>query len=335
MPFIDKILVSRSLSIVGMEKNTGKTECLNYVIYRLKEKEKIIGLTSIGIDGESVDQVTETPKPEIEIYPGTIFITSEKHYKQKQLTAEILDITQKSTALGRLITARAKDFGKVICSGPSQTVWLKEIIDKTRDMGVDLFLVDGALSRKSSASPSITESMILTTGAAVAPGIDDIVKKTAFLVKLINIESFDTEHHEILMGKEKGLYIITKDNELIDTCIESGLFADKISPEFINKASAIFLSGILTDRFIELIRVQNTKKKIVILVKDFTKIFISKEKYYGFLRSGGEIRVLLKPNLIAICINPLSPFGYKLDSNLLADKLHDEIKLPIYDIKKI
>lgn len=318
-----------------MEKNTGKTECLNYIIYRLKEKEKIIALTSIGIDGESIDQVTETSKPEIEIYPGTIFITSEKYYKQKQLTAEILDITQKSTALGRLITARAKDFGKVICSGPSQTVWLKEVIDKTSEFGIDLFLVDGALSRKSSSSPSITESMILTTGAAVAPRIDDIVKKTSFLVKLINIEKFDTEFSKILLEKEKGLFIITKDNELIDTGIESGLFADKLSSEIFNKAFAIFLSGILTDRFIELIRVQNTKKKIIILVKDFTKIFLSKEKYHGFLKSGGEIRVLLKPKLIAVCINPLSPLGYKLDSKLLADKLHDEIKLPIYDIKNI
>ena len=37
MPFIEDILKHKSLSIVGLEKNTGKTECLNYVLSRLKD----------------------------------------------------------------------------------------------------------------------------------------------------------------------------------------------------------------------------------------------------------------------------------------------------------
>ena len=35
MHIIDDILQYQSLSIVGMEKNTGKTECLKYVLERL------------------------------------------------------------------------------------------------------------------------------------------------------------------------------------------------------------------------------------------------------------------------------------------------------------
>ena len=62
MPFISGLTQLRSLSIVGMAKNTGKTECLNYVLRRLWEEypQVSLALTSIGIDGERRDQVTQT-----------------------------------------------------------------------------------------------------------------------------------------------------------------------------------------------------------------------------------------------------------------------------------
>ncbi len=56
MPFVDEILKYRSVSIVGLEKNTGKTECLNYIINRLPTDYFSVAVTSIGLDGESPDQ---------------------------------------------------------------------------------------------------------------------------------------------------------------------------------------------------------------------------------------------------------------------------------------
>ena len=70
MPFIADIVKHKSLSIVGLEKNTGKTECLNYVLKRLSKTNNKVALTSIGIDGETRDQVKQTPKPEVTIYEG-------------------------------------------------------------------------------------------------------------------------------------------------------------------------------------------------------------------------------------------------------------------------
>ena len=84
LPFIEEILKYNSISIVGLAKNAGKTECLNYILNRVKNTGKQFALTSIGIDGEDRDQVCQTPKPEIEVYEGMIFITSEKHYREKR-----------------------------------------------------------------------------------------------------------------------------------------------------------------------------------------------------------------------------------------------------------
>ncbi|MBQ2490964.1 MAG: hypothetical protein II539_04640, partial [Muribaculaceae bacterium] len=85
MPFINEILNYSSLSIVGLEKNTGKTECLKYVLKRMPVDSRRIAVTSIGIDGETVDQVTRTQKPEIVLPQGMFFATSEAHYRQRRL----------------------------------------------------------------------------------------------------------------------------------------------------------------------------------------------------------------------------------------------------------
>ena len=79
MTFVKDALSYKSLSIVGLDKNTGKTECLNYILGKVEGTGKRIALTSIGIDGESRDTVTHTAKPEIKIHPGMIFISDEKH----------------------------------------------------------------------------------------------------------------------------------------------------------------------------------------------------------------------------------------------------------------
>lgn len=335
MPFLKEILKYKSLSIIGTEKNTGKTECLNYIIQSLKNSNKTIAITSIGIDGESVDAVTETPKPEIEIYKNNIFLSSEKHFLQKQITAEILDVSEKQTSLGRLITARAMDTGKLIFSGPPDTKWLKEEIQNSQKYGVDLFLVDGALSRKSTASPSVTESMILTTGAALSANIPTLVKKTKFICDLIELLVFETNLTNELLQIKNGLWAIDSDNIIHDLDIKSTLLLDKAKDKLYSKGCVIFASGIITNNILEFMRIQKNIKETILIVKDFTKIFVSQEKYNSFTKAGGKIMVLLKPNLISICVNPWSPRGIVLDSQKLREELFKAINLPIYDIKAL
>jgi hypothetical protein len=318
-----------------MEKNTGKTECLNYIIKRLEEKNKLFALTSIGLDGESVDQVTETPKPEISLNKDSIFTTSEIHFRQKKLTAEILNISEKQTALGRLITAKVKDKGKIIISGPSDTVWLKNLIEELKFFNPDIIIVDGAISRKSPGSPSVTDSIILTTGAALSSNIRSIVKKTAFVHKLINLDVFDFPYIDDLLKTEEGLWAIDENQKIYDLQIKSSLLLEKSSDKLFKFGNIIFASGIITDKLLEIARIQKNISNTTIVVKDFTKIFVSPEKYSAYIAKGGKIKVLLKTKLITVCVNPVSPEGFILDSKKLCDELYQTLGIPIYDIKSI
>ena len=166
--------------MVGMEKNCGKTECLNYILRNLPSDGPGVCVTSIGLDGERTDQVTGTAKPEIVLRSGMFFSTSETHYRSRRLVSEIVDVSGETTALGRLITARVALEGKVILSGPSSTVSLKRWMDSISGFGIGLTIIDGALSRKSSASPAVSEAMVLATGAALSCNMPALVDRTAF-----------------------------------------------------------------------------------------------------------------------------------------------------------
>lgn len=336
MPFIEAILKHKSLSIVGMAKNTGKTVCLNYIIKRLHELDKKIALTSIGIDGEKTDQVTHTKKPEIELAEGSIFVTSEKHYKQRELIAEILNLSERQTSLGRLVTAKVINTGKVILSGPTSTVWLSGLLSDLQKYEIDIALVDGALSRKSLGAPSVTQSMILTTGAAVSKNIPKLVQQTKYTVSLINLEVYKTNLSHRLLAIEKGLWAIDEKNkEVHDLKIPSTFLLEKFKDNLFQYGNIIYASGVVSDKILHFLSVQKNLSEIVLVVKDFTKIFATQQAYNMYISKGGSLKVLLKTELIALCINPVSPEGYTLNSKKLRKALIKEISLPVYDVKDL
>lgn len=333
--FIDDVLKFKSLSIVGMEKNTGKTETLNFIIQELQKRQKKGAVTSIGIDGENIDFVTHTHKPEIYLPENSIFVTSEKHYNERRLTSEILNVSQRKTALGRLITAQVKMSGKVILSGPSTVSWLHETIRNLSLYHPDIVIVDGALSRKSFGSPAVTDAMILTTGAAFSTHLPRLISETKFTCKLITLEQFETPHSEILMNFENGIYAIDDEGEIHDLQIPSSLLLQQYKDRLFKFGHTIFVSGVVTDKMLEILRMQKEISDTLLVVKDFTKIYASKEMVNAFLKRGGRIRVLLKTELIAVCINPLSPSGYIMNSSHLRELLAEELQMPVYDIKQI
>ncbi|WP_129409967.1 hypothetical protein [Marinitoga lauensis] len=317
-----------SISVVGLEKNTGKTETLNYIIKKLDKK---IGITSIGIDGESIDQVTSTPKPEIVIKEGTIFATAEKFYKQKKLTAEILSIEDDlRTSLGRIIIAKALDNGKVVLAGPQSATKIKKLIEKIKKLGAEIVLIDGALSRLSPASPVITDAMILATGAALTLNINELVKKTKHIVNLIQLEEY--ENVERLSSLEDGIYVISEKIEKLP--IKSLLSFKSLEKHILEYGNKIYITGALTDSFLKHLINQKKLENVEIIVKDFTKIFISPETFNLYTKKGGKIKVLKKTHLIAITINPYSPHGYILNSDEIKKRLKEVIDIPILNVRE-
>ena len=321
------------MSIVGLEKNTGKTECLKYVLDRLPVQRKRIAVTSIGIDGETVDQVTRTQKPEIALREGMFFGTSEMHYRQRRLVSELINVSDESTSLGRVVTARALTGGKILLSGPSSATSLRRWMNEMHRMDIDLVIIDGALSRLSSASPAVSQSMILATGAAYSANISTLVSKTAHVVELVNLERTSIENISRLMPLEKGVWFIDKDDNLHSLDAITSLSKD-IHFEGMEDCRTLYVAGALVDGFLEKVRKNKSLKQVELVVRDFTKLFVSPQQFRLFIKAGGHITVLQKSKLLAVTVNPTSPSGYVLDSDTLCAKLSEAIQLPVYDLIK-
>ena len=351
MFFIKEIQKFNSVSIVGMAKNTGKTTCLNYIIERLYAEGKKIALTSIGVDGEERDVLYDTPKPRIVLHKGMVFVTSEKDFSECEFPAEILSMSERSTPLGRLVTARAKGSGKVVISGPSDSAWLQEVLSELPKFGVEITLVDGALSRMSLASPAVTEALILCTGAACSPQLQELIRKTKFRCSLIDLEQVNDVLKNQLQQLDDGVWaenpatnVWEKIANSVFTFDNDSRHCEALSAEAIQKevdcfatlamtdSKKIFVTGAITDDFLK--QLNKHKQPLHLITTDFTKLFITPLTYDKFFRNGGKINVLQKAKLIAVCTNPTSPEGAYFDPELLQSEMERALGVSVYDVVK-
>lgn len=329
MKLIDDILRFRSLAVVGLEKNTGKTECLNYILRNLPEVTRP-AVTSIGTDGERVDAVTRTAKPEIWLREGTVFGTAEKYYTSRGLVSEILGIGGRATSLGRTVTARALSGGKVMLSGPPSTGELKRWMDSLGQFGAGPVIVDGALSRMSLASPAVTEAMILSTGAAFSADMNTLVKETAYRVELIGLPLAPEGDRKALEGAGGGIWKLCGGRAC---CVsETGALSTDAVKDTFADCDAVYVSGALTSRLLGMLGAGEVRR---IIVGDFTKIFVPTQEYRTFTALGGRIEVLRRSELLAVCVNPVAPNGMVLDTDKLVERMSAAVTVPVYDIMKV
>lgn len=333
MPFINDILRYRSLAIVGLEKNTGKTVCLNYILRRMNELQVPLGVTSIGVDGEQVDAVFATAKPEITLYKGTLFITSEQHYMKRQVVSVLEHVDSRRTSLGPLVTARVLVPGKVLLSGAATTGALRGQMQMLDSMGCTLSIVDGALSRLSLASPTVTDAMILATGAAVSANVKQLIAKTRFLYNLICLDEVAPTLRESLINIESGLWAIDNDDQPHDLGIASVFLIDRSEGDILRYGRRLFVAGAVSDRLLKTLSAKGSG--ITLIARDFTKLFLTPETYNAYLRAGNSLMVLQRSKLIAVTLNPTSPQGFLLDSKSTCAALSDALQTPVYDVMKI
>ena len=175
--------------------------------------------------------------------------------------------------------------------------------------------------------------MILATGAAYSANINTLVQKTAFVVQMINLDITSQENYNTFNDIKNGVWAIDEDGVLHDLKVASSL-STNINTDGLKKCRTLFVSGALTDNFVNNIRQNRIFNETELVVRDFTKIFLTPMTYNSFVNGKRKITVLQKSKLIAVCVNPTSPNGIVLDSEKLCNTLSEAIKLPVYDLRK-
>jgi hypothetical protein len=119
---------ARVLSIVGLAKNTGKTNTLNYVIHEFANKDVICGLTSTGRDGEGFDVLTSAiKKPSIYVTKGNYIATASQFIKNLGDNVTALLDTGFRTQMGNVQICRINNACAVQLAGPLTNKGIKEV----------------------------------------------------------------------------------------------------------------------------------------------------------------------------------------------------------------
>lgn len=323
-----------SVSLIGMCKNAGKTTTLNKLIAELKQNGISFGATSVGRDGESTDLVTNTVKPGIFVYKGTIVATAADLLKYCDTTKEILYSTGIYTPMGEIIVFRALTDGFVQIAGPSMTTQLAEVSDIIRPYGVEKILIDGALGRKSLCSKKVSQSTILCTGASYHKDMRTVIRDTAYTCELLQLPQVPFEVPVELWNQNKIKYIPVHDQADISLPSERMTVEQIWRRDAKNPPEYIVVQGGLTDAMVKSLIMSNAdlrNKKMVLL--DGSKILLSSDMYEKLKIKGLQFEVADALELLAVTINPFSAYGFHFDKDLFMEQMSAAVNVPVYNVR--
>ncbi|MBQ1396301.1 MAG: hypothetical protein IIY84_03220 [Eubacterium sp.] len=335
--FYDLSQQYKTLSIVGMHKNAGKTTALNYFIEEADDEGIRLGITSTGRDGETTDLVTNTEKPRVYLYEDTIVSVPKQLYDLAEAGLEILYMTNYRTSIGELLICRVAESGYVQIAGPVATADTKRMCRQMFDYGCDIIMIDGAIDRKSIASPDTSDAIILATGAVLSRSLKTVVSETAHVVGLYSLP--ELEEGEVRTMIEEHLseerIMLVEHGEIRKLDLKTGLGAGRYIDEAITEETEfVFIPGALTKSVIADVQPSKFKHTRFVL-KDPTKIFIDAISWRQMAKKGFRVSVLRNIKVAAITVNPYSPEGYSFDSSALCEAMQKAVPdIPVLDVRK-
>lgn len=345
------------IAFVGMAKNTGKTTALNQAVKEAHRADKKLGILSYGRDGEEFDEITRKQKPSIKIPPDTYFVTADSRVENRTGLCQVITRLQVETNIGEINLY--KSGSHLLKPLELELIGINRISDLRRVKNLisdtcDFVFVDGALDRKSSALPELTEGVILSTGAVLSRNINHIVEKTDSLLRVLKLPGLSDLHLrnyflKILHKNRKNLsgFLYRADGEKIiklnsDTSFDlrgelekiaqDGYFRDKIGDE--NEDFFLVLAGAFTSGLCDFLLSHDYYHCFNLIIKDPTRIFITGDDIKRLEQKNIKIRMLNTMRLLALTVNPHNPVGRDVSSK----KIKSELKkywpdLPIFDVK--
>ncbi|MDY0024263.1 MAG: hypothetical protein RBR66_04975, partial [Candidatus Izemoplasmatales bacterium] len=96
-----------------------------------------IAITSIGLDGEELDQVTLLEKPQIIVRPGYFVATASETLTQLTCKYKIVEETDIITAIGKVVIVKIITGGKALVAGPAKVEDISKLIKSLQKLKID------------------------------------------------------------------------------------------------------------------------------------------------------------------------------------------------------
>jgi hypothetical protein len=329
----DLLAGTRRLALVGLAKNTGKTQTLAAILAEHAAEGRRVGVTSIGRDGEEHDVIdARICKPRIDLREGSLVASTNALLRASGAQHERLAQTGVRTPLGEVVIARLSEAGAVEVAGPSAAEDVRDVSDAMISFGAEQVLIDGAIDRRAASSPAVADGLVMATGAVLSGDIELVAAATKDAVDLVRLPAAGDETlADAALGDDEQQ--IALERRLALTAEPAEIAA--LLGEHPN-ASTFRLDGALSERFLEGLlaaRPERGGRTLRIVVGDPTKVFLTHRGPDWYRRQGLEIEVLRTIDLQAITVNPVAPQSHRFDSQRLRELIEAAIAdVPVLDV---
>lgn len=336
-----------TLGIAGTAKNTGKTTTTILLLNYFKLLGTRIGLTSIGYDGESVDNVTGLPKPRLFVHQGVLVVTAERCLEVSSAKLSVIETLSIRSPLGKLVCAKVEREGLVVIAGPNQSQHVCAVRELLYAHGAELIIVDGALNRM---APMVeTDGFIMATGASYKPDIKQIALHAHCMTEACNrppvpadiTQSGLFDHGTTVVWGGNGK-ILASSNQTLLSVKELELLA-----RFLGQAEGFYSQSLITSSCLRWLLEFPYISPLKIILQDPSKILIGNNPvivhdFFQKLRKSGCTVFYRNPlPLLAITVNPFYP-RYRYETNdyepayiersELKDCVAKAVNIPVFDV---
>jgi hypothetical protein len=335
---------TRALALVGLAKNTGKTETLAAILREHAAAGHLVGVTSIGRDGEEHDVIdARIDKPRVQLQQGSLVATTGALLRSSGVEHERLLATGVRTPLGEVVLARLSEAGTVEVAGPSAATDVRAVSEVMLELGAEQVLIDGAIDRRAASSPAVADGLVMATGAILGEDIEAVVTTTSDAVDLVRlplahgVAAGDSDPGaggpRATNGPPGGDEQLTLDRRLVLNA-EPAQIAGMLREH--PRADTLVVDGALGERFLEgLLAARNERagRELRIVAGDPTKVFLSRRGPRWYARQGVSIEVLRTIELKAITVNPVAPQSHRFDSQTLRELIEAAVAdVPVLDV---
>lgn len=334
-----------AVGIVGTAKNTGKTTTTIALLNSFYDRGIQVGITSIGFDGETVDNVTGLPKPRLFVRRGVLAVTAEKCLESGSAAFKILDRLDINTPLGRLVCGRVEREGLVVLAGPNRRRYVREVIDYLRGRGNHLVIVDGALNRI--VPMAETDGLVLATGGAYNREIPQIALNARRVDAICNGPGSIVPPGGVCAAGRTAIW--DGDGQVLAETAPSLLEPEQLLPlaEQAGLAKGFYSPGVVTAYCLQQLLQIPFPPDTDYIFPDPARLIVGGDletvnRFIDTVVSRGGRAGYYKPlPLLAVTVNPFYP-GYRCDTRLYQPAYVDReellrlvsamVKVPVFDV---
>jgi hypothetical protein len=320
----------RSLAIAGTAKNAGKTTTLNYLIARFHQAGETLGLSSIGRDGEAIDQLTNRPKPRIRPPVGALVATSHESALYSQATLQKVADTAFRTALGPVAIYRVMSAGYVEVAGPVRVKEAAALLKQLEALGCSKVLLDGAADRRAFISAGV-DGFILATGLVVSPDPAEVVAETQSVLARLQLPAPPDAWREACL-RAGGAGALTATG-WTPWPHDSFLGNEEAFKQWLPKdVQALYVPGAFTDGLAETLVALGQAPGVI--VPAGTHLLASRAWLDRLLGRGARFYALTPLKAVALTLNPTAPDGTHVPPQAFLEAFHQAFPtMPVVDVE--